>query len=93
MIFLQYGQIDVIDGAFVLIDKTGIRTHIFLLARLPASCWSLVHGFRMQLYAWLRKLEHYWYGWGKRVFVFMLLVSLGGARSDKLLYQAKLAPG
>lgn len=28
MIFLQYGQIDVIDGAFVLIDKTGIRTHI-----------------------------------------------------------------
>ena len=25
MIFLQYGQI---DGAFVLIDKTGIRTHI-----------------------------------------------------------------
>lgn len=28
MIFLQYGQIDVIDGAFVLIDKTGVRTHI-----------------------------------------------------------------
>lgn len=28
MIFLQYGQIDVLDGAFVLIDKTGIRTHI-----------------------------------------------------------------
>lgn len=24
MIFLQYGQIDVLDGAFVLIDKTGI---------------------------------------------------------------------
>ncbi len=28
MIFLQYGHIDVLDGAFVLIDKTGIRTHI-----------------------------------------------------------------
>jgi CRISPR-associated protein Cas1 len=28
MIFLQYGQVDVLDGAFVLIDKTGIRTHI-----------------------------------------------------------------
>ncbi len=28
MIFLQYGQIDVLDGAFVLIDKTGVRTHI-----------------------------------------------------------------
>lgn len=28
MIFLQYGQIDVQDGAFVLIDKNGVRTHI-----------------------------------------------------------------
>lgn len=28
LIFLQYGQIDVIDGAFVLVDKTGVRTHI-----------------------------------------------------------------
>lgn len=28
MIFLQYGQIDVLDGAFVLINKTGVRTHI-----------------------------------------------------------------
>ena len=26
MIFLQYGQIDVLDGAFVLIDKTGIES-------------------------------------------------------------------
>lgn len=24
LIFLQYGQIDVIDGAFVLVDKTGV---------------------------------------------------------------------
>ncbi len=28
MIFLQYGEIDVLDGAFVLVDKNGIRTHI-----------------------------------------------------------------
>lgn len=28
MIFLKYGQIDVKDGAFVLIDKNGVRTHI-----------------------------------------------------------------
>jgi len=27
MIFIQYGQIDVLDGAFVVIDQTGIRTH------------------------------------------------------------------
>ena len=28
MLFLEYGELDVLDGAFVLIDKTGIRTHI-----------------------------------------------------------------
>ena len=28
MIFVQYGQIDVQDGAFVVIDKTGVRMHI-----------------------------------------------------------------
>jgi CRISPR-associated protein Cas1 len=28
MIFIQYGQIDVLDGAFVVVDKTGVRTHI-----------------------------------------------------------------
>lgn len=26
MIFIQYGEIDVLDGAFVVIDKKGIRT-------------------------------------------------------------------
>ncbi len=28
MIFIEYGQIDAKDGAFVVIDKTGVRTHI-----------------------------------------------------------------
>ena len=28
MIFIQYGQIDVKDGAFVVIDKNGERKHI-----------------------------------------------------------------
>lgn len=28
MVFVEYGQLDVKDGAFVVIDKTGIRTHI-----------------------------------------------------------------
>ena len=28
MIFIEKGQIDVLDGAFVVIDKRGIRTHI-----------------------------------------------------------------
>ncbi|WP_233093851.1 hypothetical protein [Azotobacter chroococcum] len=28
MVFVQYGQIDVQDGAFVVIDQNGVRTHI-----------------------------------------------------------------
>ena len=28
MMFVQYGQIDVLDGVFVVTDKTGVRTHI-----------------------------------------------------------------
>ena len=28
MIFVQYGQIDVQDGAFVVIDQNGVRMHI-----------------------------------------------------------------
>jgi len=28
MIFVQYGQIDVQDGAFVVIDQKGVRMHI-----------------------------------------------------------------
>ncbi len=28
MLFIERGEIDVLDGAFVVIDKTGVRTHI-----------------------------------------------------------------
>lgn len=28
MVFVEYGQIDVKDGAFVVIDKNGVRIHI-----------------------------------------------------------------
>lgn len=28
ILFIEYGQIDVLDGSFVVIDKNGIRTHI-----------------------------------------------------------------
>lgn len=28
MIFIERGQIDVLDGAFVVVDKNGTRTHI-----------------------------------------------------------------
>ena len=28
ILFIEKGQLDVLDGAFVVIDKTGVRTHI-----------------------------------------------------------------
>jgi hypothetical protein len=28
LLFLQYGELDVIDGSFVLVDSKGVRTHI-----------------------------------------------------------------
>lgn len=28
LIFIEYGEIDVLDGAFVVIDKTGACTHM-----------------------------------------------------------------
>lgn len=90
MIFLQYGQIDVIDGAFVLIDKTGIRTHIPLGS---VACIMLEPGTRIShaavrlaaitgtLLVWVGEAGVRMYSSGQP----------GGARSDRLLYQAKLA--
>lgn len=90
MIFLQYGQIDVLDGAFVLIDKTGVRTHIPVGS---VACIMLEPGTRVShaairlastvgtLLVWVGEAGVRLYASGQP----------GGARSDKLLYQAKLA--
>lgn len=90
MIFLQYGQIDVIDGAFVLIDKNGVRTHIPVGS---VACIMLEPGTRVShaaarlaaavgtLLVWVGEAGVRLYASGQP----------GGARSDKLLYQAKLA--
>lgn len=90
MIFLQYGQIDVVDGAFVLIDKTGIRTHIPVGS---VACIMLEPGTRVShaaiklaatvgtLLVWVGEAGVRLYAAGQP----------GGARSDRLLYQAKLA--
>lgn len=90
MIFLQYGQIDVIDGAFVLIDKNGVRTHIPIGS---VACILLEPGTRVShaavrlaatvgtLLVWVGEAGVRLYASGQP----------GGARSDKLLYQAKLA--
>ncbi|MET4160770.1 CRISPR-associated protein Cas1 [Marinobacterium sp. MBR-111] len=90
MIFLQYGQVDVLDGAFVLIDKTGIRTHIPVGS---VACIMLEPGTRVShaaiklaaqvgtLLVWVGEAGVRLYASGQP----------GGARSDRLLYQAKLA--
>lgn len=90
MIFLQYGQIDVIDGAFVLVDKNGVRTHIPVGS---VACIMLEPGTRVShaaaklaatvgtLLVWVGEAGVRLYASGQP----------GGARSDKLLYQAKLA--
>lgn len=90
MIFLQYGQIDVIDGAFVLIDKNGVRTHIPVGS---VACIMLEPGTRVShaavrlaatvgtLLVWVGEAGVRLYATGQP----------GGARSDHLLYQAKLA--
>ena len=28
ILYIEYGQLDVLDGAFVVVDKTGVRTHV-----------------------------------------------------------------
>lgn len=89
-VFLQYGQIDVIDGAFVLIDETGVRTVIPVGS---IACIMLEPGTRIShaavrlaadvgtLLVWVGEAGVRLYASGQP----------GGARSDKLLYQAKLA--
>ncbi|MEE9355455.1 MAG: type I-E CRISPR-associated endonuclease Cas1e [Methylococcaceae bacterium] len=90
MVFLQKGQIDVKDGAFVEIDKDGIRTHIPVGS---IACIMLEPGTRISHHAvalaarsgtllvWVGEAGVRLYASGQP----------GGARSDRLLYQAKLA--
>jgi CRISP-associated protein Cas1 len=90
MLFLQYGELDVIDGAFVLVDKTGVRTHIPVGS---IACILLEPGTRVTHAA--VKLAAYvgclliWVGEaGVRLYA---AGQPGGARADRLLYQARLA--
>lgn len=90
MLFLEYGELDVVDGAFVLIDKTGIRTHIPVGS---IACLLLQPGTRVShaaivlaarvgtLLIWVGEAAVRLYAVGQP----------GGARADRLLYQAKLA--
>src|SRR5712692_11418419 len=90
MLFIEYCQIDVLDGAFVVVDKTGVRTHIPVGS---VACLMLEPGTRVShaavtlasrvgcLLVWVGEAGVRLYASGQP----------GGARSDRLLYQAKLA--
>jgi hypothetical protein len=43
VVFVEKGQLDVLDGAFVVVDKNGVRTHIPSV-RWHVSCWSPAPG-------------------------------------------------
>ncbi len=90
VVWLQYGNLDVQDGAMVLIDKDGVRTHIPVGGLV---CLMLEPGTRITHAAIALAAEVgclvLWVGEGG-----VRLYSAGqpgGARSDRLLYQAKLA--
>lgn len=90
ILFLQYGQLDVKDGSFVLVDKKGVRTHIPIGG---IACLMLEPGTRVSHAAVAMAAEVgcllIWVGEGG-----VRLYSAGqpgGARADRLLYQARLA--
>jgi len=90
IIFLEYGELDVIDSAFVLVDKNGVRTQIPVGG---LACIMLEPGTRVShaavilaarvgcLLVWVGEAGVRLYASGQP----------GGARADKLLYQARVA--
>lgn len=90
LIFLERGELDVIDGAFVLVDVNGVRTQIPVGG---VACLMLEPGTRVShaavvlaarvgcLLVWVGEAGVRLYSSGRP----------GGARSERLLYQARLA--
>ena len=90
VVYVEKGNLDVIDGAFVVVDKSGIRTQVPIGG---VSCLMLEPGPRVShaavtyasrvgcLLVWVGEAGVRLYAAGQP----------GGARSDRLLYQAKLA--
>lgn len=90
VLFVEKGQLDVLDGAFVVVDKNGVRTHIPVGG---VACLMLEPGTRVShaavtlasrvgcLLVWIGDGGVRLYASGQP----------GGARADRLLYQAKLA--
>jgi CRISP-associated protein Cas1 len=95
IIFIERGEIDVVDGAFVVVDSQGSRVRP-VLTHVPVggvACIMLEPGTRVShraaalaarvgtLLVWVGEAGVRVYSSGQP----------GGARSDRLLYQAKLA--
>lgn len=90
ILFLEYGQVDVIDNAFVLVDEKGVRVQIPVGGLV---CLMLEPGIRIThaavalaarvgcLLVWVGEA-------GVRVYA---AGQPGGARADRLLYQARIA--
>ncbi|MCA9524938.1 MAG: type I-E CRISPR-associated endonuclease Cas1 [Myxococcales bacterium] len=90
ILFVEHGRVDVLDGACVLVDEGGIRTHLPLGA---LACLMLEPGIRIShaavalaarvgtLIIWVGEAGVRLYAAGQP----------GGARSDRLLHQARLA--
>ncbi len=90
VVYVEKGNLDVLDGAFVVVDKTGVRTHIPVGG---VACLMIQPGTRVShaavtlasrvgcLLVWIGEAGVRLYASGQP----------GGARSDRLLYQAKLA--
>jgi CRISP-associated protein Cas1 len=90
MVFLEYGTLDVRDGAFVLVDARGERVHIPVggLACILLEPGTTITHAAVSLAAEVGTLL-VWVGeGGVRLYA---AGQPGGARSDRLLYQAKLA--
>lgn len=90
VLFLQYGALDVIDGAFVLVDKNGIRTHIPVgsIACIMLETGTTVTHAAVKLAAYVGCLLMWVGDAGVRLYA---AGQPGGARADRLLYQAKSA--
>ena len=90
ILFIEYGQVDVKDGAFVVIDVNGVRTHIPIGG---LACLMLEPGTRVS-HAAVALAAHagtllVWVGEaGVRVYA---AGQPGGARADRLLHQMRLA--
>lgn len=90
ILFIEKGHLDVLDGAFVVVDKSGVRTHVPVGG---VACLMLEPGTRVShaavalaarvgtLLVWVGEAGVRLYSSGQP----------GGARADRLLYQAKLA--